>query len=107
MEAYFRSRESLAGLFVIVDARRGFGESDGTMLEYADARSRPVHVLLSKADKLGRNAARELQRKTRALLGNRATVQVFSAVTGEGLDAARGALDAMLARRPSKRPGGA
>ena len=100
MKAFFAARESLAGLFVIVDARRGFADSDRVMLEYAAARDRPVHVLLSKADKLTRNEARELLKKTRALLAGRATAQLFSAVTGTELDAARGTLDAMLARRP-------
>ena len=98
MQAYFTARESLAGLFVIVDARRGFADSDQAMLDFASARSCSVHVLLSKADKLGRNEGRELLKKTRALLAGRATAQLFSAVSGEGLDAARGALDAMLAR---------
>ncbi len=100
MEAFFVARDSLAGLFVVVDARRGFADSDQVMLDYAAARGRPVHVLLSKADKLGRNEGRELLRKTRLLLGERATAQLFSAVTGMDVDAARGALDAMLARRP-------
>jgi len=102
MEAFFVARDSLAGLFVVVDARRGFADSDQIMLDYAAARGRPVHVLLSKADKLGRNEARELLRKTRLLLGERATAQLFSAVTGMDMDAARGALDAMLARRPPR-----
>jgi len=100
MQAYFNVRESLAGLFIIVDARRGFADSDQVMLDYAAARGRPVHVLLSKADKLSRNEARELLKKTRSLLADRATAQLFSAVTGAEVDAACGALDAMLARRP-------
>jgi len=99
MEAYFTTRDSLAALFLIVDARRGFGESDETMLEYAVARGRPVHVLLTKCDKLGRNEGRSTLQKVRAELGDRATVQLFSAVSGEGVDAAQGALDALLAGR--------
>lgn len=99
MEAYFTTRDSLAGLFLIVDVRRGFGESDETMLEYAAARGRPVHVLLTKCDKLGRNEGRSTLQKVRAQLGERATAQLFSAQSGEGVDAAQGALDALLARR--------
>jgi GTP-binding protein len=99
MEAYFTHRESLAGLIIIVDTRRGFGESDQMMLEYAGARGRPVHVLLTKADKLSRNEGRATLQKTRAELGARATVQLFSAVSGEGVDAAQGALDALLGGR--------
>ena len=99
MEAYFTHRESLAGLMIVVDTRRGFGESDRMMLEYAEARGRPVHVLLTKADKLSRNEGRTTLQKTRAALGARATVQLFSAVSGEGVDAAQGALDALLKGR--------
>ena len=99
MQAYFAMRGSLAGLFIIVDARRGFADSDQVMLDYAAARNCPVHLLLSKADKLGHNEGRELLKKTRAALADRATAQLFSAVTGAEADAARAALDAMLARR--------
>ncbi len=99
IEAFFASRDSLAGLFIIVDCRRGFGQSDQVMLDYAAARGRPAQVLLSKSDKLGRNEAREVLKQTRALLGERAAAQLFSAVSGEGVDAARGALGAMLAGR--------
>ena len=105
MQAFFETRESLAGLFIVVDARRGFADSDRTMLEYGAQRGRPVHVLLSKADKLSRNEARELLKKTRARLADRATTQLFSAVTGDEVDAARGALAAMLARRPMRSAG--
>ena len=99
MEAYFSARDSLAGLFLIADVRRGFGESDETMLAYATARGRPVHVLLSKADKIGRNEARTTLKRVQAQLGERASAQLFSAVSGEGVDAAQGALDALLAGR--------
>lgn len=97
VERYFAERQSLAGLLIIVDVRRGFGESDETMLTYATARGVPSHVLLSKADKLGRNDARQALVTARKALGERAGVQLFSAQSGEGIDAAQGALDAMLA----------
>ncbi len=99
IEAYFRERSSLAGLVIVVDARRGFGDSDRTMLEYGAARGCLMHVLLTKADKLGRNEARRTLQATSATLGERAGVQLFSAESGEGLDAAEGALQAMLTKR--------
>lgn len=99
MEAYFSTRDSLAGLFLVADVRRGFGDSDETMLAYASARGRPVHVLLSKADKIGRNEARTTLKRVQAQLGDRATAQLFSATSGDGVDAAQGALDALLAGR--------
>lgn len=99
MEAYFRQRESLVGLVIVVDARRGFGENDETMLRYAEARGCPVQVLLTKADKLSRNESRSVLSETRARLGQRAEAQLFSAETKDGVDAAQGALEALLDRR--------
>lgn len=99
MEDYFSCRESLAGLIIVMDARRGLSETDWQMLQFAQARGRPVHMLLSKSDKLTRNAARETLKKALSELDGRATAQLFSAVTGEGLDPARAALAQMLAGR--------
>ena len=104
MDAYFAGRSSLAGLLIVVDARRGFGESDEAMLAFAEARGIPSHVLLSKSDKLGRNEARQALAMARRTLGERAGAQLFSAQSGEGVDAAQGALDAMLAGH-AKMPG--
>ena len=61
------------------------------------ARGIPSHVLLSKSDKLGRNEATQALATARRTLGGRAGVQLFSAESGEGVDAAQGALEAMLA----------
>jgi len=97
IESYFRGRDSLKGIFIIVDSRRGFGESDQVMLEYAAARGLRAHVLLSKSDKLTRNEARRTLQVVQGTLGERADVQLFSAQSGEGVEKAQGALDALLA----------
>jgi GTP-binding protein len=83
-----RSRESLKGLFVIVDARRGLMAGDEALLDWTLPQQQ-IHVLLSKADKLSRNeAAKALQAATGALAG-RGTVQLFSALSKTGVDAAQ------------------
>ena len=64
-----------------------------------------MHVLLSKADKLGRGDAAKVLRETRAALADSASVQLFSAVDGQGLDAARRVLKAMLAGRVAESQG--
>jgi GTP-binding protein len=93
-----RARDALKGLFVIVDVRRGIGEGDEALLEWALPRQR-VHVLLSKADKLSRNEGRQaLAAATQALAG-RATVQLFSAQTRAGLEEAQGVLRTWLAAK--------
>ena len=104
MDAYFAERQSLAGLLIVVDARRGVGASDEAMLAYAAARALPSHVLLSKSDKLSRNESAKALATARRVLGGRAGVQVFSAESGDGVRAAEGALEAMLSGH-AKEPG--
>ena len=62
---YFTTRESLLGLFIIVDVRRGLLEGDLKMLELAASVELPTHVLLSKADKLKRGQAASALQKAR------------------------------------------
>ena len=93
-----RSRESLSGLFVIVDSRRGLLEGDETLLSWAEGL--PVHVLLSKADKLNRSESIQVLRDTRAALGDRATAQLFSAQKRTGVDEAQRRLLDWLQGRP-------
>lgn len=90
-----RERESLRGLMLIVDARRGLRDEDLALIEWADPARRGVHVLLAKADKLNQAERAALLRESRALLGDTATVQVFSAHSGLGVKEAQGALDGL------------
>ncbi|HEX5462656.1 MAG TPA: ribosome biogenesis GTP-binding protein YihA/YsxC [Steroidobacteraceae bacterium] len=91
-----RARDALKGLFVIIDARRGVGEGDEALLEWALPRQR-VHVLLAKADKLSRNEGRQVLAAAAKALDGRATVQLFSAHARAGLDEAQAVLRAWLA----------
>jgi GTP-binding protein len=86
-------RESLRALFLIVDARRGLGEGDDALIHWAGSAGRGVHVLLAKADKLKRAEALRAEREAQARLGDAARVQLFSAVDGTGVEAARGTLE--------------
>jgi GTP-binding protein len=91
-----RDRNALKGLFVIVDARRGIGEGDVALIEWALPRQ-AVHVLLSKADKLSRNEGRQVLAAAALALGGRATVQLFSAHSRAGLEEAQQVLKTWLA----------
>lgn len=92
-----RQRESLVGLLLVVDARRGVGEMDLGMLDWAQLSATGVHVLLSKADKLSRSEALQVLRGAREALEDRGTCQLFSAVKGDGLDEGRAVLKRWLA----------
>ena len=87
MEHYFNVRESLVGLILIVDSRRGLGEQDAVMLEWLLARDRQAHVLLSKSDKLNQRDSQRVLRETKEACADTAvTVQLFSAHGKKGID---------------------
>jgi len=97
MEHYFNVRESLVGLMLIVDSRRGLGAQDAAMLEWVLARDRQAHVLLTKTDKLNRRDALRVLQDTKAACSDTAvTAQLFSAHAGEGLEEARSVLERWL-----------
>ncbi len=100
---YLETRNSLAGLLLIVDARRGLNDDDHGLIAWALRRGRLVHVLLSKSDKLTRNEARSELRRVTESLPTQAYAQLFSAVTKEGVEQGRRALEALL---ENKKPGG-
>ena len=66
------------------------------MLAFADSVGLPVHVLLTKADKLKRGQAATALLEVRRDLGSTATVQLFSALSRDGEEAARAQLEAFL-----------
>lgn len=101
MDDYFRARASLAGLFIVMDARRPLTDFDQDMLAWAEAAGCPAHILLTKADKLSRGAGAATLLSVRKRLGEVATVQLFSALKGTGVEEARGVLDALLASAPA------
>ena len=89
-------RSSLKGLFLIVDSRRGLLEGDASLISWAQDAGRPVHVLMTKCDKVKRAELAKTLGAARQALGAVATVQAFSAVDGTGLDQARRQLDHWL-----------
>ncbi len=58
LESYLRNRESLAGLVLLSDIRHPLKEYDRMMIQWANEAELPLHLLLTKADKLKRGAAR-------------------------------------------------
>ena len=90
MQYYFNVRESLVGLVLIVDSRRGLGQEDAAMLEWILARDRQAHVLLTKSDKLNRNDGSKVLKETKEACSDAGvTVQLFSAHSKQGVEDAR------------------
>jgi GTP-binding protein len=96
MADYFETRQSLKGMFLIVDMRRRLTEFDQQMLAFAGSVGLPTHVLLTKADKLKRGQAAKAELEVRRELKDIATVQQFSALTRAGEDEARAKLEQFL-----------
>jgi len=96
LEGYFQSRRSLSGTILVVDSRRLLGEFDRLMLDWCRSIDCPVHLLLTKADKIRRREALAGLGEVRKELGARATVQLFFGTKGLGLDEARQSLQALL-----------
>ena len=97
LEQYFQVRQSLRGLIIVVDIRRRLTDFDWQMLEFAASVDLPVHVLLTKADKLKRGQQATALLEVRKALDGRASVQTFSALKRDGESEARTVLDAFLA----------
>ena len=96
LSQYFSSRESLRGLLLIVDIRRKLTDYDRQMMAFADEVELPVHILLTKADKLKRGQMATAVLQVQKEVGDRASVQSFSALNRQGEDEARAVLEEFL-----------
>lgn len=89
---YLETRRALCGLILVMDIRHPLKEFDKKMLHWSVSQQLPVHILLSKTDKISRNTAQKtLQQVQLALthLPNKISVQLFSAHSGLGLEQIR------------------
>lgn len=96
---YLENRLSLRGVILLMDIRHPLKEFDRQMLDWSHQIDRPVHILLTKADKLGRGAAaNSLQKVQREIsqFGDSVSVQLFSALKRQGIDQAHQVLDEWL-----------
>ncbi|KGP62936.1 GTP-binding protein [Legionella norrlandica] len=93
---YLETRQCLRGLILLMDVRHPLKELDQMMIHWAIDRQLPVHILLTKADKLSRSEVKNTILKVRQfyeLAENLVSVQSFSSVKKEGLDELASLLD--------------
>ncbi len=95
---YLERREVLRGLVLLSDIRHPLKEYDRRMIDWAQTAELPLHLLLTKADKLKRNPAHNILAAVRGELAGRgaAEAQLFSATAGIGLEQMRERLDDWL-----------
>lgn len=86
---YLETRRSLRGLVLVTDVRHPLKEAETVLVRWCAEANVPLHVLLNKADKLGRGpgkAAQHALERHLAEVGGEAGVQLFSALARSGTD---------------------
>ncbi len=91
LSEYLQTREALCGLVVIMDARHPLTDLDKQMLSWFALTGKPVHVLLTKSDKLSRQQATLTLNRVKLHLAEQfpfCSVQLFSSLKKLGMDEA-------------------
>lgn len=98
LEDYLQHRQSLRGLILLMDCRHPLQQFDQMMLSWAQNSQMPVHILLTKSDKLKKGAAQNaLQAVKKEIIDvSDASVQLFSALKHTGLEQLKCTLDNWL-----------
>ena len=89
---YMQERDQLKGLVLMIDIRRGFTPLDIEMVNWFSPLAKPIHILLTKCDKLSRNEAKQtlfaVEKELKMMAGEWGTVQLFSSTNRVGLEEA-------------------
>mgnify|MGYP000910313488 CR=1 FL=1 len=98
---YLSKRDQLAGLVVIMDSRRPFTDLDIRLIDWFRPTGRPIHILLSKADKLSRQEQTKVLRSVKAEIATWGdadlySVQLFSSLKKTGVEDAERVLAGWL-----------
>jgi len=104
ISGYLQLRPALRGLIVIMDIRHPMKDLDRQLLAWFEGTGKPAHVLLAKADKLGRQPQMEQLRNTAKILATdfpNVSVSLFSAHSRIGLDEAEAVLNRWYAPVPA------
>ncbi len=91
LSGYLKQRDALKGVALIMDVRHPFTELDLQLVDFFGRTGKPIHVLLTKADKLSHVGAGLALRKAKATLAGisqRYSAQLFSALKQQGVDEA-------------------
>jgi GTP-binding protein len=96
---YLETRRQLAGLVLIMDVRHPLTVLDRNLLQWFGPSGRPIHVLLTKSDKLSKTQAAASLKQVRAELKAhypQCSVQLFSSLKKTGVEEAEAVIAAWL-----------
>ncbi|HLD16253.1 MAG TPA: ribosome biogenesis GTP-binding protein YihA/YsxC [Coxiellaceae bacterium] len=106
IEEYLQKRGSLRGLVLVMDIRHPLKELDYQLIEWTIECHIPLHILLTKADKLSRMQALKTLREIQAhveKMGGEITLQLFSSLERVGVDEFQAQLKHWLLTLPEKK----
>lgn len=99
IESYLHGRRSLCGMVLVMDVRHPLTDFDLGMISWCEKADLPLHILLTKADKLNYGPARNTLLKVQRDLGQFKiviTLQLFSALKKTGIEDLHQLLDEWL-----------
>lgn len=94
---YLKSRECLRGLVLVMDIRHPLKEMDQHIINWTFQCHVPLHVLLTKSDKLSYSAAKKTLMEVEQALepyGDAISVQLFSSLKQKGVEEVQAHLNA-------------
>jgi GTP-binding protein len=100
LSEYLQTRSALAGLVVIMDSRHPLTPLDEQMLDWFAITGKPMHILLTKSDKLSRQQSTKTLLEVKAYLKEHYpnyTVQLFSSSKKLGVDEAEAVISGWFA----------
>ena len=89
LNLYLEERQPLSGIVLLMDIRHPLKEFDQMIINWSSHSRMPIHILLTKADKIKNNLAKStLQqiKKELSWLKDLVSVQLFSATKKTGVD---------------------
>ena len=99
LSKYLSERRTLGGLVLVMDCRHPLTPLDRRMLDWFSPSGKPIHVLLTKSDKLSRNAANQtlaaVKKELQSTWDN-CTIQLFSSLKKQGVEEAEKVIGAWL-----------
>lgn len=93
---YLKYRQTLKGVILIIDIRRGLMELDHAFLDFYLPLNKPLHVLLTKSDKLKKQGCKKSFDSVQSIVGSVASVQLFSSLKKSGSEEAKGKILELL-----------
>jgi GTP-binding protein len=102
LAGYLQERQSLKGLVMLMDIRHPLQKYDWQMIRWASESEMPIHLLLTKSDKLKKGPANNTLLKVKQELAEEGltaniSLQTFSSLKKEGLDELNECLEKWLA----------